>query len=139
VTCFTSGSKQGYGIKARIRFASPGAIMLALRRFRFLLVDFEVRIWLVKALFRRILPVPVLRNLFAAPEFDFIFGMVYSVFYLYYLRFHSGNFLFTLGNGRHHSWNLFFAFRNGRRFNYRLRFNRSPFFGFRVFRCQNHD
>jgi hypothetical protein len=64
-----------------MRFASPFAIMLAFRRFLFLLVVLDVRIWLVKALFRRIFPVPVLRNLFAAPLFVFIFGIINSVFY----------------------------------------------------------
>ncbi len=50
--------------------------MLDFRRFLFLLVVLVVRIWLVKALFRRILPVPVFRNLLAAPLLVFIFGIL---------------------------------------------------------------
>jgi hypothetical protein len=60
--------------------------MLDFRKFLFLLVVLLVRIWLVKALFLRILPVPVLRNRLAAPLLDFIFGIVNSVFYLFLLR-----------------------------------------------------
>ena len=72
-----------------MRFASPGAMMLDLRRFLFLLVVLLVRIWLVKALFLTILPVLVLRNRLAAPLFVFIFGIVRSVFYLFLRRFRS--------------------------------------------------
>ena len=53
-------------------------MMLALRKFLFRLVVFVVKIWLVKALFLRIFPVPVLLNLLAAPRFVFIFGIAYS-------------------------------------------------------------
>ena len=52
--------------------------MLDLRKFLFRFVVLVVRIWLVKALFLRILPLPVLLNLLAAPLFDFIFGIVNS-------------------------------------------------------------
>ena len=52
--------------------------MLDLRKFLFRFVVLVVRIWLVKALFFRIFPLPVLLNLFAAPLFDFIFGIVNS-------------------------------------------------------------
>ena len=61
-----------------MRCASEAAMMLALRKFLFLLVVFVVKIWLVKALFLRIFPVPVLLNLLAAPRFVFIFGISYS-------------------------------------------------------------
>lgn len=44
-------------------------------KFLFLLVLFFVRIWLEKALFLTILPVPVVLNLFAAPRFVFILGI----------------------------------------------------------------
>ena len=53
-------------------------MMLALRKFLFRLVVLVVKIWLVKALFLRIFPVPVLLNLLAAPRFVFIFGIAYS-------------------------------------------------------------
>jgi len=53
-------------------------MMLDLRKFLFRFVVLVVRIWLVKALFFRILPLPVLLNLLAAPLFDFIFGIVNS-------------------------------------------------------------
>ena len=61
-----------------MRCASEAAMMLALRKFLFRLVVFVVKIWLVKALFLRIFPVPVLLNLLAAPRFVFIFGIAYS-------------------------------------------------------------
>ncbi len=62
-----------------MRFASADAMMLDLRKFLFRFVVLLVRIWLVKALFLRILPLPVLLNLLAAPLFDFIFGIVNSL------------------------------------------------------------
>ena len=52
--------------------------MLALRKFLFRFVVLVVKIWLVKALFLRIFPVPVFLNLLAAPRFVFIFGIAYS-------------------------------------------------------------
>jgi hypothetical protein len=58
-------------------------MILDLRKFLFRFVVLVVKIWLVKALFLRILPLPVLLNLLAAPLFDFIFGIVklsYSLF-----------------------------------------------------------
>ena len=61
-----------------MRCASEPAMMLAFRKFLFRLVVFVVKIWLVKALFLRIFPVPVLLNLLAAPRFVFIFGIAYS-------------------------------------------------------------
>ena len=61
-----------------MRFASEGAMMLALRKFLFRLVVLVVKMWLVKALFLRIFPVPVFLNLLAAPRFVFIFGIAYS-------------------------------------------------------------
>ena len=70
-----------------MRFASPGAMIVAFRRFLFLLVVLDVKIWLVKALFLTTLPVPVLRNRLAAPLFVFIFGIFCSVFYSFLLRF----------------------------------------------------
>ena len=59
-----------------MRFASEGAMILALRKFLFLLVVLVVKMWLVKALFLRILPLPVFLNLLAAPRFVFIFGKI---------------------------------------------------------------
>ena len=53
-------------------------MMLDLRKFLFRFVVLVVKIWLVKALFLRILPLPVLLNRLAAPLFDFIFGIVNS-------------------------------------------------------------
>ena len=53
-------------------------MMLGLRKFLFRLVVLVVKMWLVKALFLRILPVPVLLNLLAAPRFVFIFGIIHS-------------------------------------------------------------
>ena len=61
-----------------MRFASEGVMMLALRKFLFRLVVLVVKMWLVKALFLRILPLPVFLNLLAAPRFVFIFGIIYS-------------------------------------------------------------
>ena len=53
-------------------------MMLGLRKFLFRLVVLVVKMWLVKALFLRILPVPVFLNLLAAPRLVFIFGIIYS-------------------------------------------------------------
>ena len=53
-------------------------MILGLRKFLFRLVVLVVKMWLVKALFLRILPVPVLLNLLAAPRFVFIFGIIHS-------------------------------------------------------------
>ena len=61
-----------------MRCASDAAMMLDLRRFLFRLVVLVVKIWLVKALFLRIFPLPVLLNLLAAPRFVFIFGIAHS-------------------------------------------------------------
>ena len=44
-------------------------------RFLFLLVDFLVRMWLLNACLRLILPVPVSLNRFFAPDIVFIFGI----------------------------------------------------------------
>lgn len=63
--------------------------MLDLRKFLFRFVVLVVKIWLVKALFLRILPLPVLLNLLAAPLFDFIFGIVNSVCFLFVIGYHS--------------------------------------------------
>jgi len=46
-----------------------------LRRFLFLFVVFDVRIWLLFALALTTLPVPVTLNLLAAPLFDFNLGI----------------------------------------------------------------
>lgn len=45
----------------------------------FLLLDFFVRMWLLNAFLRLILPLPVFLNRFFAPLFVFIFGIT-SVF-----------------------------------------------------------
>jgi hypothetical protein len=55
--------------------AFDGSTSPDLRRFRFLFVDFLVRIWLVKALERLIFPDPVFEKRFAAPLLVFILGM----------------------------------------------------------------
>ena len=92
-----------------MRFASPGAMMVDLRRFLFLLVVLVVRIWLVKALFLTILPVPVLRNRLAAPLLVFIFGIFSSVFYLFFFRFLvSSNRRFGISNRLHFNGAAFF-------------------------------
>jgi hypothetical protein len=52
-------------------------------RFRFLLVDFLVRIWLVKALERLIFPDPVSLKRLAAPRFVFIFGIILLLYTSY--------------------------------------------------------
>ena len=57
--------------------------MLGLRKFLFRLVVLVVKMWLVKALFLRILPLPVFLNLLAAPRFVFIFGIIYSTDFLF--------------------------------------------------------
>ena len=57
---------------------SPGDMIVEWRRFLLRLVDLLVRIWLVNALFRLILPVPVLLNRLAAPLFVFILGIICS-------------------------------------------------------------
>jgi hypothetical protein len=49
--------------------------MVDFRKFLFLFRDFLVKMWLAKALFLTILPVPVLLNRFNAPLFVFILGM----------------------------------------------------------------
>src|ERR1044071_6828210 len=57
-------------------FASPFvAIVAARRRFRFRLEVFLVRMWLLKALFRFTLPLPVTEKRFLAPRWLFIFGI----------------------------------------------------------------
>ncbi len=56
--------------------AFAGSTIPDLRRLRFLLVDFLVRMWLVKALERFIFPDPVFLKRFAAPLFVFILGIV---------------------------------------------------------------
>ena len=49
-----------------------------IRRLRLRLLDFLVSKWLLKALYLRILPVPVTLNVFFARECVFIFGMVFK-------------------------------------------------------------
>lgn len=53
----------------------PAFVNLFLR-----LVDFFVRMWLLKACFLLIFPLPVTVNLFLALDFVFIFGIFYFVF-----------------------------------------------------------
>ena len=62
--------------------------MLDLRKFLFRFVVLVVKIWLVKALFFRILPLPVFLNLLAAPLFVLIFGIGNSVDCLFVIRRH---------------------------------------------------
>jgi hypothetical protein len=49
-----------------------------MRRWRLRDFDFLVNKWLLKALYLRILPVPVTLNVFFARECVFIFGMVFK-------------------------------------------------------------
>lgn len=62
-----------------MRRSSALATRVPLRKRRFLLVVFFVRMWLLFARPRRNLPVPVVRIRFAAPRFDFILGISLSV------------------------------------------------------------
>jgi hypothetical protein len=62
-----------------MRRSSAFATRVPLRKRRFLLVVFFVRMWLLFARPRRNLPVPVVRIRFAAPRFDFILGISLSV------------------------------------------------------------
>ena len=57
-------------------FSGPTSTMPETRRF--LLLVFFTSMWFPVALRRRILPVGVIRNRFAAPRCDFIFGIVRS-------------------------------------------------------------
>ena len=84
-----------------MRCASEAAMMLALRKFLFLLVVLVVKIWLVKALFLRIFPLPVFLNLLAAPRFVFIFGITYSADSLF------GTVASELGSSDEPSWTAF--------------------------------
>jgi len=56
-------------------FVSHSATRPGFLRFRLRLVDFLVRMWLLKALLLLIFPDPVVLNLFAAPRLVFILGM----------------------------------------------------------------
>ena len=58
-----------------MRFSSALLTKVAERRRRFLFFDFLVRMWLLFARIRRILPDPVRRRRFAAPRLVFIFGI----------------------------------------------------------------
>ncbi len=58
-----------------MRFSSALLTKVAVRRRRFLFCDFFVRMWLLFARIRRILPDPVRRRRFAAPRLVFIFGI----------------------------------------------------------------
>ncbi len=50
-------------------------------RFLFLLLDFFVKMWLLYAFLRFILPLPVTLKRFLAPLLDFIFGIIlYQIF-----------------------------------------------------------
>jgi hypothetical protein len=64
-----------------MRFASPGAMVVAFLKFRFRLVDLLVRMWLEKALCLTIFPVPDFLNRLAAPLFVFILGMEFSQYF----------------------------------------------------------
>ncbi len=55
---------------------------VSLPRLRFLLLDFLVKMWLLKAFLRLILPLPVTLKRFLAPLFDFILGILLSVLFL---------------------------------------------------------
>ena len=58
-----------------MRLESPGDKILDFLKFRFVLVLLLVRMWLVKAWFPLIFPVPVFLKRLAAPLLVFIFGM----------------------------------------------------------------
>ena len=58
----------------RTVFANAGLTAASLRRWRFRLVVFFVRIWFLRAWRRRTLPVPVRRKRFAAPRWDLSLG-----------------------------------------------------------------
>lgn len=61
---------------------SAGCTKEDLRRLRFRLGDFLVRMWLVNAFLRLILPEPVNLKRFLAPLFDFNFGIIsYLIFF----------------------------------------------------------
>ena len=60
----------------RTVFANAGLTAASLRRWRFRLVVFFVRIWFLRAWRRRTLPVPVRRKRFAAPRWDLSLGTV---------------------------------------------------------------
>lgn len=60
----------------RTLFANAGLTAASLRRWRFRLVVFFVRIWFLRAWRRRTLPVPVKRKRFAAPRWDLSLGTV---------------------------------------------------------------
>ena len=57
----------------------------------FCLVVFFVKIWFLKALLRLIFPLPVILNLFLAPDFVFTFGILLSVKLYYFLPFGAIN------------------------------------------------
>jgi hypothetical protein len=66
-----------------IRFTLPisaSDTKLVLVRLRFRLVDILVKMWLLKAFFLVILPVPVMLKRFLALELVFIFGMTVYVY-----------------------------------------------------------
>jgi hypothetical protein len=69
----------------RTRLLLAGLTIPALLSCLFRFDVFLVRIWLLKAFFRRIFPDFVVRNLFLAPRFDFSFGI--STFPFRALRF----------------------------------------------------
>src|SRR5437868_5240372 len=54
-------------------------------KFRFLLVDFFVKIWLLKACLRLILPVPVIENLFFANDLVLTLGIYMDLLITYFL------------------------------------------------------
>ncbi len=56
-------------------FSSAGCTNVIFVRLCFLLVSFLVRMWLLYACLRLILPVPVSLNRFLAPDLVFILGM----------------------------------------------------------------
>ena len=58
------------------RFMSAELTKVTCVRLRFCLVVFLVRMWLLKACLRLILPVPVSVKRFLAPDLVFIFGIV---------------------------------------------------------------
>jgi len=53
---------------------------VSLPKFLFLLLDFLVRMWLLNAFLRLILPLPVTLKRFFAPLLDFIFGITSDIF-----------------------------------------------------------
>lgn len=76
---------------ALILLVSALLTIVFLLNLLFCLVLFFVRIWFLNALLRLIFPLPVILNLFLAPDFVFTFGILLSVKLYYFLPFGAIN------------------------------------------------